>query len=97
MKNHLAAAGLSLAIVAFIVPTAPAAAQYRQSRTETERRECRTTSGFGSTRLPRAGGGRSYQTRTCQIEMRCPGVGDRRACFRVSKRCEPWPGTCGSR
>jgi hypothetical protein len=97
MKARFGLGGLALAIVVAAIPSDAAEAQFRQTRTETERRQCSTTAGFGRTVLPSSTSIRSYQTRTCRIELRCPGVGERRACFRVSRSCDPWPGTCSSR
>jgi hypothetical protein len=97
MTGKFAPGALALFVFATAIPTGPVVAQYRQFRTETETRECRTTAGFGSVRLPRASQRPGYQTRNCRVELRCPGLGDKRACFRASKQCGPWPGTCSSR
>lgn len=97
MTAKFARGVLALFLVATAIPVAPATAQYRQFRTETETRECSTTAGVGRLGLPRASKSRGYQTRSCRVELRCPGLGDKRACFRASKQCGPWPGTCSSR
>lgn len=97
MTGKLAPGALALIIVAATIPTAPIAAQYRQFRTETETRKCSTTAGVGRLELPRSSKNPGYQTRSCRVELRCPGLGDKRACFRASKQCGPWPGTCSSR
>lgn len=96
MKSHVTLGGLLLATMV-AASAVPAVAQYRQVRTETETRQCRTSGGLFSARIPSGDGRRLTQTRTCHIELRCPGTNRLRACFQVNRQCDPWPGICSSR
>jgi hypothetical protein len=97
MKSAAALIGSLFATIAVAVSAVPALAQFRQVRNETETRQCQTSGGLFSTRIPSYDRRRLTQTRTCHVELRCPGTDRLRACFQVRRQCDPWPGICSSR